>query len=115
VSSQQVSDFKIITGRIVDRLLDIYNSHLVEKISFSDGLRYRLRIFSPDNRSLDIHIVNKFDKLFIELWLPNYASPLIVLERSATQDVESIVREIVDLVSILWRASKRRRRKVAAR
>jgi len=101
-------DYRIAAGKVVDRLLNMFNSYLLEKISFPDGLRYRVRILTSGDRFLDVHVVNKMDKLFIELWLPNYATPFMVIERSARDDVDDIVKDIARLISILWRVRKRR-------
>ncbi len=104
-------DAKIITGRIVDKLLDLRGSYLVEKVSFPYGLRYRVRIQRPgEGHAVDVHVVNKLDKLFIELWLPNHASPVLVLERDFTQDVDSLVREILSVIAVLMRSITLRRR-----
>ncbi len=101
-----LTDTKIVTGRIVDKLLDLAGSCLVEKISFPHGLRYRVRIQRPGETSaIDVHIVNKSDKLFIELWLPNHAAPVLVLERDFKADVDSLVKEIVNVIAILTRGA----------
>jgi len=109
--STVLTDAKIVAGMIVDKLLDLRGSFLVEKISFPQGLRYRVRIQAPGElEAIDIHIVNKSGKLFIELWLPNHAAPVLVLERDFSQDVDSLVREIINLIAILCKATSLRRR-----
>lgn len=102
-------DYRIAAGKVVDKLLNMFNSYLVEKISFPDGLRYRVRILATEDRFLDVDVVNRFDKLFIELWLPNYATPFLVIERSAREDVDNIVKDVARIITILWRVRKRRR------
>ncbi len=102
-------DYRIAAGKVVDKLLNMFNSYLVEKISFPDGLRYRVRILDAEDKFLDVDVVNRFDKLFIELWLPNYATPFLVIERSAHENVDDIVRDVARIITILWRVRKRRK------
>jgi len=108
----EVMDYKIATGRLVDKIVTAYRGYLVEKVSFKDGLRYTIRIGPIGKPSLDIHIVNKLNKLFVEFWPMNHASPLLVLERDLRNSIEDVYRDISSILSMLWSVKKVRRRRV---
>ncbi len=105
-------EYRIAIGRLVDKLIMAYRGYLIEKISFRDGLRYRLRLSVNDKLPVDLHVVNKFDKIFIELWPINRATPLLVLEKSINENLDSIYRELTLILSTLWKVKVRKHRKL---
>ncbi len=103
-------DYKIATGRLVDKLVTTFRGYLLEKVSFRDGLRYTVRLGPIGKPSLDIHIVNRLNKLFIEFWPLNHASPLLVLERDLREDIDNVYRDISSILSMLWSVKRPRKR-----
>ncbi len=106
-------DYRIATGKLVDKLITTYRGYLVEKVSFKDGLRYRLRLSVSSKIPLDIHVVNKFDKIFIELWPINHATPLLVIEKSVYDNIEDIYHDLNLILSTLWKVKTRKCRKIS--
>ncbi|NPB00217.1 MAG: hypothetical protein GXO10_02485 [Crenarchaeota archaeon] len=111
----EVMDYKIATGRLVDKIVTTYRGYLIEKVSFKDGLRYTVRLGPLGKPSLDLHIVNKLNKVFIEFWPLNHATPLLVLERDLSNNIDELYRDIASILSMLWSVKKRKRSRLVLR
>ena len=96
-----MSELGLIAGLVVDLLLTTYDAYLIEKISFPGGSRYTIRLKSGNN-VLDLHVVAKSNRIFVEFWLPNHATPILVFEHSDVNNANEILRDITRLLTIIW-------------
>ncbi len=92
-------DSKLIAGLVTDLLVSTGNAYLIEKISFRNGSRYTIRVFSKI--PIDLHIVSKGDSVFVEFWSPHYASPILIIEYSGMRSPTLLYREIQTILSII--------------
>ncbi len=106
-------DARMIAGMIADSLMTECDAHLVEKISFSTGSRYTIRLHGSS--SVDLHIVGRRRKVFVELWLRAHASPVLVLEYEACARVSEVMSDILRALSMLQSQEARRQREARSK
>ncbi|MFB6469927.1 MAG: hypothetical protein TU36_001635 [Vulcanisaeta sp. AZ3] len=89
-----------IAGLVADLLMRTCNAISVERQQFMSGSRYMVR-FSGDS-NVEVHLVDKDEKLFAEFWINTYATPIMIIEymRSNTEPY-NICREICILIRIM--------------
>ncbi|GAB6948330.1 hypothetical protein JCM16161A_24600 [Vulcanisaeta sp. JCM 16161] len=89
-----------IAGLVADLLMRTCNASSVERQSFIDGSRYMIRF--SDNNNMEVHLVDKGERLFAEFWINTYATPLMIIEYVYT-DIKpsSICEEICELIRII--------------
>ncbi|WP_054842378.1 hypothetical protein [Vulcanisaeta distributa] len=89
-----------VAGLVADLLMRTCNASSVERQSFIDGSRYMIRF--SDNHNMEVHLVDKGERLFAEFWVNTYATPLMIIEYVYT-DIKpsSICEEICELIRII--------------
>ncbi|MEM1733885.1 MAG: hypothetical protein QXK71_05185 [Pyrobaculum sp.] len=70
---------------------------LVEIIRFERGRRYVYKAFTGD-RTYYIHVVVIGDVVYVELWHPNFAVPLLVFRISGQEELASVLVMLKSLV-----------------
>ena len=88
-----------IAGLVADLLMRTCNASSVERQSFIDGSRYMVRF--SDNHNMEVHLIDKGEKLFAEFWISTYATPLMIIEYMSGTAPSSICEEICELIHII--------------
>ena len=89
-----------VAGVVADLLMRTCNVSSVERQSFIDGSRYMIRF--SDNHNMEVHLVDKGERLFAEFWINTHAAPLMIIEYVyAEVTPSSICEEICELVRII--------------
>lgn len=91
-----------IAGIIADLLMRTCNATTIERQAFSTGSRYMVR-FNGETH-MEVHIVNRDERVFAEFWLPTYATPIMIIEYLVRTEPQSICREICDMVQVIYNA-----------
>ncbi|WP_069806405.1 hypothetical protein [Vulcanisaeta thermophila] len=93
-----------IAGLIVDLLMRTCNATSVERQAFTSGSRYMVRFYGEHH--MEVHIVNKDERLFAEFWIPTYATPIMIIEYFSHVEPQEICREICDMVHVMHEAMR---------
>ena len=89
-----------VAGVVADLLMRTCNVSSVERQPFIDGSRYMIRF--SGNHNMEVHLVDKGERLFAEFWVSTYAAPLMIIEYVYTEiKPSSICEEICELVRII--------------
>jgi hypothetical protein len=67
----------------------------VERMQFHGGSRYMVRFMF---NGVEVHIVGKGDRLFVEFWISRYATPIVVMDYTGLGDADSVCREICSMI-----------------
>ena len=103
-------DSRIIAGIVVDYILNHRNANLIEKISFRNGTRYALAI-ETHYTTIYVHVVGKENKIFIELWHPSNAEPLLILDYDVNIEPKQMFEDLNSIIDIIWGSSTKTSRK----
>ncbi len=89
-----------VAGLVADLLMRTCNASSVERQSFMDGSRYMIRF--SDNNNMEVHLVDRGERLFAEFWISTYATPIMIIEYiNAGIKPSSICEEICALIRII--------------
>ncbi len=89
-----------IAGLVADLLMRTCNASSVERQSFADGSRYMVRF--SENNNMEVHLVDKGEKLFAEFWIATYATPVMIIEYLYSNiEPFDVCKEICDLIQII--------------